>query len=630
MNQSRKAASAAIGVRALLDEADVVPLALALVHLSGDASLLDAVAPCVKGPWAHQAQLPDALAASIRDRVAEALARKGDGVPVSELPAAMLLRMMSVAVGEPVPAKYVPMLVENMLLTPRVAADPARAPGDFSVAVIGAGASGLCAAIRLRQAGIACTVFEKNDEVGGTWYENRYPGCAVDTPNHFYQFSFEPNDDWPHYFSRQPTILEYLKKCADKYRVRERIRFGCEVESATWDEGARSWTLVARERGGERRPFRADAIVCAVGQLNRPSLPRFPGLDDFKGQLLHTAAWPEGTDLLGQRVALVGSGASAVQVGPAIVDQVASLHVFQRSAAWAGRRVNVDAAVSDGKKWALRNVPYYAAWYRVQLFWAFGDGLHAALRIDPAWPGGNESLNPMNATLREAMVRHIRRELGDREDLVARLIPDYPPFGKRVLADTGWYRMFRREHVHLAESPIERIEPDAIRTADGARIPVDAIVCATGFQAGRMLWPMDIRGRGGVSIRDLWGDDNPRAYLGIAVPRFPNLFLLYGPNTNLGHGGSAIFLAECQVHYIVGLVQQMRREERRAAEIRSEVHDRYNDLIDAELKTLSWSHPSVRTWYKNSAGRIVTNQPWTLLEYWSLTRDPKLAEFTLT
>lgn len=624
-------------MRGHLDGADIVPLTLSLVHLTGDYALLDAIAPYVKGPWAHQAKPPEALAASIRDRLADALGKGARGAAaVADLPPATLQRMMSVAVGEPVPAAYVPMLVENMLVAPRVevpgdaGAGGAAAAGEpLEAAVIGAGASGLCAAIRLREAGVACTVFEKNDEVGGTWYENRYPGCAVDTPNHFYQFSFEPNDDWPHYFSRQRTILEYLEKCADKYRVREHIRFGCEVESATYDERAQIWTLVVRERGGARREVRANAVVCAVGQLNRPSVPAIPGLEGFGGKVLHTAAWPEGTDLRGRRVALVGSGASAVQVGPAIAGEVASLHVFQRSAAWVGRRVNVDAEVSEGKKWALRNVPFYAAWYRVQLFWAFGDGLHAALKIDPQWQGGNQSLNAMNAMIREAMVRHIQRELKGREDLIARLTPDYPPFGKRVLADAGWYRMFRRDNVRLVDAPIERIEPDAVRTADGARIEVDTLLFATGFQAGRMLWPMDIRGLGGTSIREIWGDDNPRAYLGIAVPRFPNLFILYGPNTNLGHGGSAIFLAECQAHYIVGLLRGLRSRGRRAAEIRIDVHDRYNETIDAKLAQLSWSHPSVRTWYKNSAGRIVTNQPWTLLEYWQLTRDPQLSEYNL-
>lgn len=624
-------------MRRFLDEADIVPLTLSLVHLTGDYALLEAIAPFVKGPWAHQAKVPDALAAEIRDRLAAALDKGGGaaaGTQVAEIPGPMLLRMMRVAVGEQVPEAYVPVLVENMLVAPRVdpqvvAATPAT-DADFQVAIIGAGASGLCAAIRLREAGIACTVFEKNDEVGGAWYENRYPGCAVDTPNHFYQFSFEPNDDWPHYFSRQQSIEDYLKKCADKYRLREVIRFGTEVESATYDEAAKRWTLTARGRDGARSTFTAQAVVCAVGQLNRPALPQIPGLENFRGQVLHTATWPEGASLRGKKVALVGSGASAVQVGPAIAGEVASLHVFQRSAAWVGRRVNVDAEVPEGKKWALRHVPFYAAWYRVQLFWAFGDGLHQALRIDPAWKGGSESINPMNAQLREAMLKHLRRELEGRDDLVAKLTPDYPPFGKRVLADAGWFRMFRRDNVQLVTSPIARVEADAIVAADGTRAEVDAIVFATGFQAGRMLWPMEVRGAGGLSVREAWGEDNPRAYLGITVPRFPNLFILFGPNTNLGHGGSAIFLAECQAHYVLGLLRQLRAAGRGAAEVREDVHDRYNELIDGKLRQLSWSHPSVRTWYKNSAGRIVTNQPWTLLEYWQLTRDPKLSEYNLT
>ena len=620
-------------MRRHLDEADIVPLSLALVHLTGEFALLDEIAPHVKGPWAHQAKLPETLAASIRDRLAAALAKGDAGLQVSELPAPMLLRMMSVAVGEKVPEAYVPVLVENMLVAPRVDpkafADTTAAGGDFQVAIIGAGASGLCAAIRLREAGMACTVLEKNDEVGGTWYENRYPGCAVDTPNHFYQYSFEPNDDWPHYFSRRQTIQAYLKGCADKYGVREAIRFGCEVESAIYDESSRTWSLRVRGPDGARSSFTANAVVCAVGQLNRPAVPAIPGLETFGGQVMHTAAWPEGADLRGRKVALVGAGASAVQVGPAIAGDVASLHVFQRSAAWVGRRVNVDAEVPEGKKWALRHVPFYAAWYRVQLFWAFGDGLHQALRIDPAWQGGNDSLNPMNAMLREAMVKHVRRELAGRDDLIAKLIPDYPPFGKRVLADTGWYRMFRRDNVRLVTSPIARVEANAVVSADGERAEVDTLLFATGFQAGRMLWPMDVRGVGGMSVRELWGDDNPRAYLGITVPRFPNLFILYGPNTNLGHGGSAIFLAECQVHYTLELLRRLRGRGHGAAEVRADVHDRYNELIDAKLKQLSWSHPSVRTWYKNSAGRIVTNQPWTLLEYWQLTRDPKLSEYNL-
>src|SRR5690606_17727728 len=291
----------------------------------------------------------------------------------------LIRRMMSVAVGGEVNAEYVPMLVEHMALATRSAAEPAGPAADdatshtpdiaralaaerpddrhsarhasaFHVVIIGAGASGLCAAIKLKEANIRYTVLEKNDEVGGTWHENRYPGCAVDTPNHFYQFSFEPNNDWPHYYSRQASILAYLKHCADKYQIRENIRFGHEVVSAQYDTDRSNWQVQAKDRQGAPLTLQADAVICAVGQLNRPAMPDLPGLDTFAGDILHTAAWRDGADLAGKRVALIGTGASAVQVGPAIADDVRSLHVFQRSGSWVARSPNVHRAVTPAKK----------------------------------------------------------------------------------------------------------------------------------------------------------------------------------------------------------------------------------------------------------------------------------------
>jgi 4-hydroxyacetophenone monooxygenase len=623
-------------IRRKLDGANVVPLAMALAQLSGDLSVLDDIAPHVRGAWEHLESVPAPVAARVRDRLVHEMLRvqAGGAVALPQPDQATLQRMMSVAAGEPVAQEYMPMVLEHMGLSvvaegastaqPR---DPHAAP--MRVAIIGAGASGLCAAIRLGELGIGYTVFEKNEDIGGTWFENRYPGCAVDTPNHFYQFSFEPNNDWSHYFSQQESIRAYLSRCADKYRVREHVHFGVEVHSAHWQEASGTWRLEVRDRTGLTQVSEFDAIVCAVGQLNRPKIPDFPGLKDFQGEVLHTAAWPEGADLRGKRVALLGTGASAVQVGPAIVDEVASLHVIQRSGSWVTRRPNIDRAVSEDKKWALNNVPFYAAWYRFQLFWAFGDGLFEALKIDPQWPGGRESINATNAKVREAMLRHIRKELDGRPDLIEKVVPDYPPFGKRVLGDAGWFRMLRRDHVSLVTQPVESVDAHGIVLKDGTRIDVDAIVMATGFHAGRMLWPMDIRGRSGASIREVWGEDNPRAYLGITVPDYPNLFVLFGPNTNVGHGGSAIFLAECQMNYTVKLLQAMRASGERVAEVRRDVHDRYNEVIDEKLRQLSWSHPAVTTWYKNGSGRIVTNQPWRLVEYWELTREPKLDEYRL-
>ena len=235
----------------------------------------------------------------------------------------------------------------------------------------------------------------------------------------------------------------------------------------------------------------------------------------------------------------------------------------------------------------------------------------------------------MNERLRQAMLRYIRKELEGRDDLLEKATPTYPPYGKRVLADAGWYKMLRRDHVELVNTPIERVEPDAILLKDGRRVELDAIVLATGFQAGRLLWPMEIKGRGGRTIREQWGDSDPRAHLGITVPGFPNLFVLYGPNTNLGHGGSAIFLAECQVRYIMGCLKGMIERNARAMECRQEAHDAYIERIDAELRQLVWSHPSVNTWYKNASGRIITNQPWRLVDYWTLTREPDFADYRL-
>lgn len=627
-----------------LDEVDIVPLAMSLVQLSGDLSLLDEVSPFVKGAWDHMESLPPELKASIRDRLAAEMERlERGGEPRLPVPSSDIVqRMMSTAVGEPVPGEYIPMLLQQM--SPENAAGDAawRAPpqgevegkpgetqAPLSAVIIGAGASGLCAAIKLRQAGIPFTLFEKNPEIGGTWYENRYPGCAVDTPNHFYQFSFEPNDDWPHYYSRQRSIYEYLNRCADKYGVRPSIRFNSEVESAAYDEDAHVWHLTVRDGGGERWRVTATVLITAVGQLNRPAIPAIPGLEGFQGTVVHTATWSADTDMRGKRVALIGTGASAVQVGPGIVDDVAALHVFQRSGSWVVRRPNIDRSVGDAKKWALKSIPFYASWYRFQLFWGFADGLFPALRIDPDWQGDGRSINALNERLRQAMLRYIRKELEGRDDLLEKATPTYPPYGKRVLADAGWYRMLRREHVELVNTPIERVEPDAILLKDGERVPVDAIVLATGFQAGRMLWPMDIKGRGGRTIREQWGDSDPRAHLGITVPGFPNLFVLYGPNTNLGHGGSAIFLAECQVRYIMGCLKGMVDRHARSMECRQEAHDAYNERIDTELSQLVWSHPSVNTWYKNGNGRIITNQPWRLVDYWTLTREPDFADYRL-
>ena len=660
-------------IRARLDGANPVPLAMSLIHMTGDLSLLEHIMPHIRGAWEHLESIPPELAADIRDRMAACMVEMNKGgTPVMAQPSSVVIqKMMSAAVGEQVSEAYVPMLLEQvglqvsdqqMLSRGRrddsasiaqsgnregthavceevIGSDrqPKATTSTLHVVIIGAGASGLCAAIQLGKQGIPYTIFEKNAEVGGTWYENRYPGCAVDTPNHFYQFSFEPNNNWPNYFSQRDAIQAYLDHCADQYDVRKHIRFNTEVSSAVFDETTQTWAIQATNKTSKQtidkaesvEHIQANAVICAVGQLNRPAIPKLPGLEQYQGQVIHTAQWPDQLDLTGKKVALIGTGASAVQVGPAIAAQVESLAVLQRSGSWVVRRPNIDGVVSEDTKWVLNNVPFYAPWYRFQLFWAFGDGLFEALKIDPSWQGGSESISAFNARLRESMMKHIRRELVGRDDLLKKVVPDFPPFGKRVLGDAGWYSMLKRDNVRLETGAIKHVHAKAVELEDGTLIEADILVMATGFQAGRMLWPMDIQGREGVTIRQKWGDDDPRAFLGITAPEFPNFFMMYGPNTNIGHGGSALFLAECQTRYFLGLIQALRTQPIRSVECRQEVHDRYNQEIDHLLGQLSWSHPSVSTWYKNAKGRIVTNQPWSLLDYWRLTYEAKLSDYHL-
>ena len=619
------------GLRQVIEDMHIVSMAMSLVQLTGETDVLDLIRPHVHGPWDYSEVVPAELKAALRARFFTALRDHQHGKPLALIEPALMLSMLATAVGETVSPDYEPMIRAQMGLDQAIKApDQIIARDRFHVAIIGAGVSGICAAIRLKEAGISFEIIEKNQDVGGTWLENQYPGCAVDTPNHFYQFSFEPNDDWPHYYSRQSANLDYLRHCADKYGIRPNIRFDCEADSAVFDEASGMWVVSYRNASGATTAVRANVLLSAVGQLNRPTIPDLPGLKDFAGTVVHTAQWPAELELKGKKVVLIGSGASAIQAGCAMAPQVEHLTVMQRSGPWVVRSPNMHRQVSEEMKWALRNVPFYAPWYRFQLFWGFADGLYPALRIDPDWDFSKGSINEKNDRIRQAMVRYATRELEDRPDLLAKVIPTYPPYGKRVLADPGWFRMLKRDNVELVTEGIAAIEKNGLHTNDGRLIEADILVMATGFHAGRMLWPMDIRGLGGQSIREVWGDNDPRAYLGVTAPQFPNMFVMYGPNTGLGHGGSFTFLAECQMRYVLGCIKAMVDGGLRSMQVRPEVFEQYNTTIDRELKNFVWSHPSVNSWYKNSQGRIIINSPWRLIDYWNLTLRPDLGEYITT
>jgi len=625
-------------LRGALEAADPATLLLSLVQLTGERHWLDDARPFIRGPMSYQEFMPAELRAKLRDRLAAVLTEmaqtgRSDHPPPDD---ALLSVMMALAAGEAVSDDYIAMMREDLTqddlasrrLTWRKPPDPA-ALGETEVAIIGAGMSGLYAAIQLREAGLPFVIIEKNAAVGGTWYENVYPGCGVDTPNHFYSYAFEPNHGWSHFFAKRDELWRYFDEVADTYDLRRHIRLSTEVVAASYDEREAIWRIRAQDKDGATVELTARVLVSAVGVLNRPKLPDIEDLASFKGPAFHTAQWDKNFDWQGQRVAMIGTGASGHQVGPTIAPDVARLMIFQRSPHWVVPNPNYHEGVSAGKKWALANIPFYLRWYRFQLFWAFADGLHAALQVDPDWPEPARALNAVNEKHRRFMEKHMKSELADRPDLLAKVVPDYPAYGKRILIDNHWFRMLKRDNVDLVTEGIARIEPQGVRTTDGRLWQADALVFATGFKASKMLHPMTIHGRGGQELHEVWGDDDARAYLGLTVPDFPNFFILTGPNTGLAHGGNQIFMTECGVRHMMLALRELYEGGHRTIECKRDVYERYNSEVDAMHARMVWTHKGMTNWYRNRHGRVFAITPWRLVDYWKMTSRFDRAEYEM-
>jgi 4-hydroxyacetophenone monooxygenase len=318
-----------------------------------------------------------------------------------------------------------------------------------------------------------------------------------------------------------------------------------------------------------------------------------------------------------------------MQLVPAIVDEVSSLTIFQRSAQWVAPFEKFHAPIPDEQRYLFRDVPPYEVWYRLRLGWIFDNQVYPALQKDPAWPHPDRSVNAVSDTYRRFFTRYILSELGDRKDLADVVVPTYPPFGKRMLLDNGWFRALVKDQVELVTATVSEIVESGVRTEDGSLYEADVLVFATGFDVVRFLAPIEIRGRSGETLRTTWDDDNPRAYLGMTVPDFPNFFMLYGPNTQAGHGGSLIFVIESQVHYICNLLEQMFEAGWASVECRADVHDRYNETVDAMHENMVWTHPGMDVYYRNRRGRVVVNSPFRGVDFWKMTQRANLSDYNL-
>jgi len=624
---------------AALAEAHLPALLASLIHLTGDESLLTPerrpayiiMADNRVGDYSPEVQA-DLVA---RARTAIKAHLEGAPMPPSLAPE-VVRKMMDWVAGADIPDHYAPFLADELMLdgtstkTPDWSAPKLKsAAGKLKVVVIGAGMSGLLSGIRLKQAGLDFTIVEKNADVGGTWLENAYPGCRVDNPNHMYSYSFEPNHDFPQFYSTQPVLLDYFRRIAERHQLRPHIRFETEVVEAVFDEARALWKVTVKSKDGRRETLEANALITAVGQLNRPRLPDIEGVDSFAGPAFHSARWRQDVDLTGKRVAVIGTGASAYQFVPEIAPKVAHLEIFQRTPPWPLPGPTYHDDVPEGKKWLLEHVPYYDKWYRFFLFWMLTDGFYEMVKADPAWDGGEGAVSEANAGLRALLEQVLAAQAPDRPDLVAKVTPAYPIGGKRALVDNGvWMTALKRDNVDLVTTPIARVTPDGVETKDGVTHKADVLIYGTGFHASRFLWPMRIVGRDGKDLNEVWKGD-ARAYLGMTTPGFPNLFMIYGPNTNIVVNGSIIFFSECSVRYIIGCLKLLAETDADTIEVRPEVHDAFNAKVDAANGLMAWGAPQVTSWYKNATGRVSQNWPFPLVDYWTATVAPNPTDFTL-
>ena len=625
-------------LRRIVENSDLPALMIALTAVTGDYSMLrDELRPpqppvdTVGFPHGGMDKAQREIA---RDLAFEALRMVRDKAlnraeALSDEQAATILEWLTNGAN---PA-YHPMLMHDMALVPQHNGVPrwnakAVAPErEFTVAIIGSGVAGMASAYRMRQAGIPYTVFEKGNEVGGTWWKNTYPGVRLDTPNYAYSFSFAQRDDWPQQFSEGREILEYTRTVAQRGGISENIQMNTEVLGAAWNAEDSLWELDT-VRDGVREVRRFGSVLSAVGQLDRPKFPDTPGRESFAGVQVHSAEWDPAIDLRGKRVAVIGSGASAYQIVPAIVDEVAELKVFQRSSPWMLPTPFYYEDMPDTVTWLAEHLPQYGQWLRFWQHWLGVEGRQHTTAADPSWttPG---SVSATNERVRQQLLEMLKVQYADRPDLLEKVTPDYIVGGKRMLRDNGvWSASLKKPQTSLITAGLETMQAEGIVDGEGTLHELDVIIYATGFQASEFLEPLKITGLEGRDLHEYWAG-NATAYAGITVPGFPNLFIVSGPNTGHVVNGSLFSMIEYGLTYILDAMHKILGSGITALDLKEEVLEGFVARLDAANAQKAWGHPDVKTWYKNKFGRVSQIWPLPVLEYWNVTRSVNLEDYEI-
>ena len=506
-------------------------------------------------------------------------------------------------------------------------------PEGFQVAIIGSGFSGLAAGIQMELLGLPYVILERRSEPGGTWSRHRYPDIRVDTISITYEFAFEKNYPWPEYFGKGQYVREYLLHISRKYGMYDNTRFDHDLKRATFDEDRDVWVLEADTPNGIET-IEANVVINAVGAFANQRTPNFKGLEDFPGPVIHPSQWPEDYDYKDRRIAVIGNGSTGVQLLSPIAEEAEQVYVFQRSKQWISPRPKYGQPIEPEVRWLLDNFPGYWNWWRYMAIAALFK-THDQLVPDEEWQANGGYWNEVNDQLRSFLTNYIHEQTDNDPDLVDRLIPDYAPFSRRPVVDNGWYRALTRDNVELITDPIARFTPDGIETEDGTLHEVDTVITAIGFEIVQFLWPADYIGRDGLNVHDFWSKDGPRAYISMMVPHFPNMFMLYGPNSQPLSGGTGLPIwYQVWSGYAAQLIVRMLEEGKSSVEVKLEAHERYNEALDKEASKLLLMHdmgsPDNNYYVNSTHNRLQMSSPWYGPEYHRLCTEVDWDDIEIT
>lgn len=622
-------------IREKLKYADPMILRTVLYYTTRDESMRTEVAigKQQRGAWTF-AVTDEAGAAFIRAKAADLLIRFRDGqLPIAKDNSEALLKSsMELLTAIDVSAAEVPFWAEELALDPMVRrlkwkdGLPGKKLRNFKIAIIGCGVGGINSAVQLKQAGFHFEIFEKNSGVGGVWFQNRYPGARVDTPSRMYSNTFAVNYQFESPFAPQRENEAYMNWCVDSHGLRDRIHFNSEVLSAEWEESSQQWKLTIR-RDGILETTHVNAVISAVGFLDRPLIPEIAGAEEFAGVQLHSVEFDWSLDWSTKKVGLIGTGCTGMQLAPEIAPMVAHLEVFQRTPAWVMPIPGYREKYPADYLWCERNIPFYANWSRFAVCWALGEhaGLLRFLVKDPDWhePG---TMNAAHQAFQNYLLANLKERTEGRPDLFDKLLPSYPPLAKRLVIDNGWFDMLRSDNVALNTDGVARFAKDGVITTKGDLVPLDVVIYATGFRASDYLWPMRIVGRDGMTLEHIWSRDGARAYWGVSIPQLPNFFCIYGPNTNPSSTGPVQW-GEMQIRYIMQVFEHMLTEGYSSVELKAESFDSFNAVLDERMNQTLWMKSNVASYVINDYGRSATNAPWTTFEYWSALRVASMDDY---